>query len=205
MIKYINDLVSHFKSRKNGIIKNQPLWDSMPVSEATIDPIIAELEAVETQIDDADAVLQQLRNQARNLVTNKQIDLTQIDNLAYGIHTVDTAKLADYGIVPRKTGTQKPVPQKGMVKVIIDDLDGEGFILERDTLTDANNYEWQKAMGNDAAVTNIDESQFGHFKITKKRTFVDDAVKKGTRYFYRFRGFNPSGNGPWSEPVSRVQ
>ena len=205
MIKYINDLVSQFKSRKNGIIKNLALWASMPVSDATIDPIIAELEAIETKIDDAESVLQQLRNKAKNLVASKQTDLTQIDNLAYGIHTTDTAKLADYGIVPRKPGTQKPVPQKGMVKVIVDDFDGEGFILERDTLADADNYEWQRATGTDAAVTNIDESEFGHFKITKKRTFVDDAVKKGTRYFYRFRGINNSGNGPWSEPVSRVQ
>ena len=93
----------------------------------------------------------------------------------------------------------------GMVKVIVDDLDGEGFILERDSLSDADNYEWQKAAGEDAAVTNIDESQFGHFKISRKKTFVDDNVKKGVRYFYRFRGFNPAGNGPWSEPVSRVQ
>jgi hypothetical protein len=205
MIKYISDLVNQFKSRKNGIAKNLSLWAAMPVSDATIDPIIAELEAIETKIDDAESALQQLRNQAKNLVASKQKDVTQIDNLAYGIHASDTAKLADYGIVPRKPGTQKPVPQKGMVKVIVDDLDGEGFILERDTLADADNYEWQKAPGDDASVTNIDEGNFNHFKITKKRTFVDDNVKKGVRYFYRFRGINNAGNGPWSEPVSRVQ
>lgn len=205
MIKYISALVSQLKSRKNGIIKNNPLWAAMPVSAATIDPIIAELEAIEEKIADAEAALQQLRNHARNLVASKETDLTQIDNLAYGIHATDPAKLADYGIIARKTGAQKPVPQKGMVKVIIDDFDGEGFILERDSLANADNYEWQKAAGMDASVTNIDESQFGHFKISRKKTFVDDDVKKGVRYFYRFRGFNPAGNGPWSEPVSRVQ
>jgi hypothetical protein len=84
-------------------------------------------------------------------------------------------------------------------------LRGAGFILERDAVTDADNYEWQKAQGEDASVTNIDQSKFTHFKVSNRKNFVDDEVKKGVRYFYRFRGFNTAGNGAWSEPVSRVQ
>ena len=34
---------------------------------------------------------------------------------------------------------------------------------------------------------------------------VDDDVVSGSRYFYRVRGVNTSGPGPWSEPVNAVQ
>jgi hypothetical protein len=205
MTKYIDDLVKDFSTRKSGIEKNPAIWQNLPVKTSDIDDTIAELRALEKQIDDSLETTQQLRARARLLVVEKKKKVDKIDNLAYGLHDDDATQLLSYGITVKRSASAKPVPSKGVVKNIIDDHDGEGFIIDRDALPDADNYEWQKAQGEDASVTNIDQSKFVHFKVTKSKNFVDDEVKKGVRYFYRFRGFNNSGNGAWSEPVSRVQ
>jgi hypothetical protein len=205
MNKYIYELGNEFKSRRIGIQKNSALWASLPANEETTVEAQAALTAIDEEIEAAKTKVTQLQKQAHTLEAELKKKLAQIDSLAAGLHNNDATKLLDYGIVPRKTPSPKAIPLKGMIKGILDDFDGEGFILERDTLVDANNYEWQKAQGEDPTVTIIDESNFTHFKITKKRTFVDDDVKKGVRYFYRFRAFNSLGNGPWSESVSRSQ
>ena len=205
MTKYVRNLVNQLKRRKGGIEKNAALWENLPVNAATIDPDIAQLESIDKEIDDALALVKNLRANAKILVLKKKSTITKIDNLVYGIHNENLEKLSDYGIATRKKAAAKPVPTKGMIKNINDDYDNEGFLLERDTIVYSDNYEWQKAVGDDPSITNIDERKFFHFRITKKQVFVDDVVQKGVRYFYRFRGFNPSGNAPWSEPVSRVQ
>jgi hypothetical protein len=205
MTKYIDDLVKDFSTRKSGIEKNPAIWQNLPIKTSDIDETVAELRALEKQIDDSLETVQQLRAKARLLVAEKKKKVDKIDNLAYGLHDDDATQLLSYGITLKRSATAKPVPNKGVVKSIIDDHDGEGFILERETLQNTDNYEWQKAQGEDASVTNIDQIKFTHFKVTNRKNFVDDEVKKGVRYFYRFRGFNFSGNGAWSESVSRVQ
>ena len=68
----------------------------------------------------------------------------------------------------------------------------------------ADSYEWQKGQGTDPKDTStIPPMSF--FKQTSKTVFIDDEVLKGIRYFYRVRAVNRNGQGPWSEPVSRVQ
>jgi hypothetical protein len=205
MIKYIDNLVKDFLKKKNGIEKNASLWQNMPINIEEIDTIISELRQEEKKIEDALAIIKQSSAKARLLETNKRKKLLQIERLAYGLHLDNTSLLLDYGIKLRKTKTKKTIPSKGYIKSIIDDYDAEGFIIQRKPIQDAENYQWEKAKGDDVAVTNIDESKFILFKITKTKSLVDDDVKKGIRYFYRYRGFNASGNGPWSEPVSRVQ
>jgi hypothetical protein len=205
MTKYIDDLVKDFSNRKSGMEKNANLWQNLPVKTTDIDETVVELKTLEKQIDDSLEAVQQLRAKARLLVVEKKKKVAKIDNLAYGLHDDDATQLLSYGITLKKNAVTKPIPGKGVVKSIIDDHDGEGFILERDAVADADNYEWQKALGEDASVTNIDQSKFNHFKVSNRKNFVDDEVKKGVRYFYRFRGFNTAGNGAWSEPVSRVQ
>jgi hypothetical protein len=205
MTKYIDDLVKEFLSRKSGIEKNASLWQAMPVKVEEIDTIVASFKTIEKDIDDALALVQQLRAKARAMEAEKRSKITQIDNLAYGLHNDDASQLLNYGITLKKGSSAKAIPNKGVVKSIIDDYDGEGFIVERESLQEADNYEWQKAKGDDAAITNIDENKFMHFKVSRVKSFVDDEIKKGVRYFYRFRGFNAAGHGAWSEPVSRVQ
>lgn len=140
-------------------------------------------------------MVQQALAWARLLVTDRKKKVAIIDNLAYGLHYDDTSQLLNYGISLKRNATPKAIPSKGVIKNITDDYDGEGYILDRETITEADYYEWQKAKGDDAAVTNIDESKFIHFKVTRLKAFVDYEIKKGIRFFYRFRGFNSSSNG----------
>ncbi|MBC7522911.1 MAG: fibronectin type III domain-containing protein [Flavobacterium sp.] len=206
MKKYFSTVEDLIKSRRAGIVKNSALWANMPVTAAILDQDVADIELINTQIEETEHQLSQLIAQGKKVVMAKEQRVLQIDKLASGLHSDDLPKLSDYGIAPKKTGaTSKPKPEKGVVKSIKDDTDGVGFIIERDVVANATTYEWQKAEGDDPAITNIDEGKMNHFKITNKKVFVDDEVKKGTRYFYRFRGVNSSGNGAWSEPVSRVQ
>ncbi len=205
MVKYINDVVNDFYNRKGGIEKNASLWEAMPTKVSDIDEDVKQLQELEKQIDQAVETAQQLRAKARLLVEAKKKRITKIDNLAYGLHDDDASQLLSYGISLKRSPSPKAIPSKGILKSIIDDYDGKGFILEREVISSANNYEWEKAQVDNPAVTYIDETQFVHFKVTNKKTFTDDEVKKGVRYFYRFRGFNASGHGAWSEPVSRVQ
>jgi len=129
----------------------------------------------------------------------------QAVNLAYGIYANTPDKLAEYGIKQRKDKSKIPPPTAILAIEISDDTDGEGFILlltAKDPVSD--NYEWQKGQGLDPKdMHTIPDMTF--FKFTTKMQFVDDNVTKGVRYFYRVRALNRNGQGPWSEPVSRVQ
>ena len=187
------------------MLQNPNDWTNQPVTVQQIDDMITELEKKDATIDKAMEALQERRDDGRKATNNGTKLANQADNLVLGIYANDPKKIVEYGLKERKPAQPKPVPGKAVISSITDDADGEGFVLERQPLADADNYEWQKAAGDNPAVTNIDEAKFTHYKTTKKVKLVDDDVKKGVRYFYRTRGFNASGNGMWSEPVSRVQ
>jgi hypothetical protein len=91
-----------------------------------------------------------------------------------------------------------------VIKNIVDDYDGIGFIVELEGLKEADSYEVQRGAGATAANVNT-IPVFSYLRNVRKLSFVDDDIEKGTRYFYRFRGLNSNGSGEWSEPVSRVQ
>lgn len=205
MTQYIQTLVLILKALKSGLGINAAQWLGQPVTEIALGGAITDLEKQEEKIELAMNALQQERAKGRQLYLKHLALANQTENLALGIHAAEPEKLTDYDIKLKKPGAAKPVPGKAVVKNIADDDDGEGFILEREAVDDAANYEWQKAAGDSPSVTNIDEGKFSHFKTTKKVKFVDDDVKRGVRYFYRVRAFNATGNGAWSEPVSRVQ
>lgn len=205
MTQFIQAAINRLKALRTGMNSNPGDWTNQPVTETQVSDKIEELEKADEAIDKAMDTLQESRNDGRK-ATDSGIKLAnQTENLVLGIYANDLQKIVEYGLKERKPAQPKPIPGKAVVSSITDDADGEGFVLERQSLADAENYEWQKAEGTDPAVTNINDSQFKHYKTTKKVKFVDDDVKKGVRYFYRTRGFNPSGNGAWSEPVSRVQ
>jgi len=123
--------------------------------------------------------------------------------LAIGFHSTSELKLSDYGIESRKTATAKEIPEKAVITSIIDDNDGEGFILTVTYITDADYYEWQKLIGTNGE--DLVNPPYPFFKTSKKTTFVDDDVPRGKRCFYRVRGVNATGVGEWSERVSKVQ
>ena len=82
-------------------------------------------------------------------------------------------------------------------------MDGDGFIIKVARLKDAYNYEFEKAVADNA--TDIITTNFVYFKSSTKTKIIDDVVEKGKRYFYRYRGVNSKGVGEWSEAVSCVQ
>ena len=205
MTAYIQELRNRFIALKSGINLNTARWVGQPVQEADVDTMIATLTADDAAIDVALDQVQQLRNAGRASVQSLTLRANQIENLAIGIHASDPALLNEYDIKLRAPGQAKPAPAKAVVKSINDDTDGMGFILQRDPLENADNYEWQRAKAPVATANTIDPALFVHHKTTKKVKFVDDDVLPGERYFYRVRGFNATGNGAWSEPVSRVQ
>ena len=65
-------------------------------------------------------------------------------------------------------------------------------------------YECFKGISADPTKTDI-IPVLSPFKTTRKLSFVDDDVVKGQRVWYKVRAINAAGEGPWSEPVSRVQ
>jgi len=205
MVKYLDTIITRLQKMSKGINNNNADWTGQPVQAIDVDTEIKNLQKQQQAIDDATDVLKQANKAGRDASPAGNKMVVQVENLANGIYTNNTGKLTEYGVAIRAVGHALPAPGKGVITSIIDDVDGEGFILERTTLVNAGNYEWEKATGKDATVLTIDPSLFQHYKTTKKNKFVDDDVLKGVRYFYRERGINAEHNGEWSEAVSALQ
>ena len=205
MVKYLDTIITRLQKMSKGINNNNADWTGQPVQAIDVDTEIKNLQKQQQAIDDATDVLKQANKAGRDASPAGNKMVVQVENLANGIYANNTGKLTEYGVAIRAVGHALPAPGKGVITSIIDDVDGEGFILERTTLVNAGNYEWEKATGKDATVLTIDPSLFQHYKTTKKNKFVDDDVLKGVRYFYRERGINANFNGEWSEAVSALQ
>lgn len=202
--KYIQEQITEFKKRKNGIVNNTEIWNGLPVGIEDIDAYIKELEESDQKISDALTVAQQEREKARALVSARKKDLEQIDNFAMGLHKDSTEKLIQYGIKTMGSGKVTTYPHKTVIQSIVDDFDGEGFIIQIAPGNRANYYEVERGTVDDVS-TQILAPPYPFLRTTKKLKFVDDNVVKGVRYFYRARAINTMGPGEWSEPISRVQ
>jgi len=205
MVKYLQAISDRLGKMKTGIHDNSGDWTGQPINEATVDAKILLIKNKGIAITTAENALIQAHLDAHGIVPESKTLGNQIENLVNGIYANNVGKKTEYGVKEAAAGSPKPAPGKGVVKPIHDDVDGQGFILERETLTDAETYEWQKASSTDATVMVMDPSKYVHFKITKKQKFVDDDVVNGTRFFYRMRGVNANHNGEWSEGVSGLQ
>ena len=205
MKKYLEEIIAEITRYQKGITANAADWTNQPVTLAQITTLKTDLTNCATLIETSEAAALSARHAglAKNVEALKLSE--QVTNLAYGIYANNPDKLAEYGIKPRKEHSKVPPPTSILAIEISDDTDGEGFILNL-TAKDpvADNYEWQKGQGVDPKdMHTIPDMSF--FKFTTKIQFVDDNVTKGVRYFYRVRALNRNGQGPWSEPVSRVQ
>ena len=205
MKKYIQEMLQEIENFEHGISANAADWTNLPVTLVQITTLKNDLAHCGTAIETAEATALGARHAglAKNSEAIKIYD--QAVNLAYGIYANTPDKLAEYGIKQRKDKSKIPPPTAILAIEISDDTDGEGFILlltAKDPVSD--NYEWQKGQGLDPKdMHTIPDMSF--LKFTTKIKFVDDNVTKGVRYFYRVRALNRNGQGPWSEPVSRVQ
>lgn len=204
MIKYILDMIQQLKSRKAGMTANPDKWKNQPVSPTDLENYVTQLETASAEIDKAEALLQQKRENGRQLVETLSKKVKQVDSLATGIHADEPVKLNEYGIAAKKAKTSRSVPPKASIKSIVDDSDGEGFVVILKKLPTADHYEIEKGVSTDNSVMVL-PPPYPFLKTTTKITIVDDDIIKGKRYFYRVRGVNTAGPGEWSEPVSRVQ
>ncbi|MEO6550073.1 MAG: fibronectin type III domain-containing protein [Ferruginibacter sp.] len=197
-------LVSEMKSLKTGVENNAAKWTNMPVTAAQLQTSTEALIAKDKQLAEAENAVEVLRGESRDLVAHERLLAKQVENLAWGLHQHEPKLLGSYGIAVQRPGTSIPAPGKAMIAGITDDPSGEGFVISILGLANAESFEVEK--GNCAqADTMVLAPPYPHFQTTRKLNFSDDEVKRGTRYFYRVRGFNRNGSGEWSEPVSRVQ
>ncbi len=202
---YIEKEKERLLSIKDGIGKNAAAWTGTSITALTVQADIDALTLAKKNVIDTEILLHQLRTQAR---TASVIGASQADALELkvkGIHSGDTSKWAEYGIDAHENIVNaKPAkPAKGMIKSIIDDSDGIGFIVKGEPLSDIDVYEWERGVGTVTDPKII--PAFVHIATNKKASLLDDEVNAGVRYFYRYRGFNTSGYGEWSEPTSKIQ
>lgn len=204
MIRYIRAESERLGKYKSGVEKYSAKWANNEVTPAVIQAQIDLLNAKETQIENTRLLLNQQQLEARTLQQSAAKFGDKVENYIYAYHTDEPEKLLDYGLEPRKPYVKKQVPTTKPVVNIQDDTDGEGFILSTQSDPDAEMYEWYKGVSADATKPEI-IPPMTLLKTTKKISFVDDDVVKGQRVFYKVRAVNSKGEGPWSEPVSKVQ
>jgi len=205
MKKYIQRTLDELDALHSGMLANPADWTATPVKETDVNTEITGLTAAGDDITAAEINVSEKRSAgiAKNKASIKIAD--QVIDLALGIYAANPDKLVEYGIKTRKKPGKVPPPTKTLAFKIDNDSDGEGFEIIMTAKDDvADSYEWQKGHGTDPKDTfTIPPMTF--FRQTSKTVFIDDEVLKGIRYFYRVRAVNRNGQGPWSEPVSRVQ
>jgi hypothetical protein len=203
--KYLQNEINRLKSLRTGIAGNQDKWNGMPISTAQIDASLQVLLTSADEMANADTALKKLQAKIHDTVSVQAQVANQVENLAKGIHANELEKLLDYGIVGKKEATPVAIPAKAFISSIVDDTDGEGFVLTIQSLANATDFEvWRGTSANPDALS-LETDQFSFLAVTKKLTYTDDNILKGKRYFYRLRGFNRNGKGEWSAMVSRVQ
>lgn len=204
MLQYLRDEIDRLNGFMMGRLKYPEKWANNEVTDADIKTSIDSLAAAEKQIEEIKTLLLQKQAEAKDLKT-KAVKLgDKVENFINGYHTDEPQKLIDYGLAPKKQYSKKSSPSTKLTISIQDDTDGEGFILTTSSDPDADMYEWYKGLGVDPSKTDVIPIMT-LLKTTKKISFVDDDVPKGVRVFYKVRATNNKGDGPWSEPVSRVQ
>jgi hypothetical protein len=204
MVKYIQVIIDDLNDRIAGMKANPEKWTNQPVTVAELEADVASLEAQAAKIAAAEGALQKEREAGRKLVETFDQKVKQVDNLTFGIHATETTKLVDYKLSLRKSNSSKPIPSKGMMISIVDDVDGEGFVVTWGVIAGADHYEIERGIAPN--ITDLVLSPpYSFLKTTTKTVLNDDDVLKGKRYFYRIRAVNAAGTGEWSEPVNRVQ
>ena len=204
MTKYLLDLLNRLTGYKSGVSKNPEIWKDREETPESIQTHIDKIQKTGDEMDEIEEQLTAKRAEARNLQKTETKYADDLENLAIGLEKSSQEKLNLYGIELKKSPAPKPAPLTKLHPKIEDDTDGVGFILTTNSDPNASQYEWQKGIAADPSKTDvIPEMKF--FKTTIKLSFVDDDVQKGVRVFYRVRAINSTGEGPWSEAVSRVQ
>jgi hypothetical protein len=204
MIKYLSELSDRLKALNNGMLKNPNTWANHEITAEIVQQKIDELTDKEGEIEGLKESIAIAQTSARTPQVADEKFVEKLENFVFAYYTETPEKLIEYDLTARKEAKPKPAITRKLTITIQDDTDGEGFILTTQVDTDAEMYEWYKGISTDPTKTDV-IPPMTLLKTTKKITFVDDDVIKGQRVFYKVRAVNSTSEGPWSEPVSRVQ
>lgn len=212
MLMYLQTVKNRLTALKAGITNNAALWVGQPFTPATVQAEIDLLNTTDNEIEAMKDQLAQKQAASRALAANKNSAAGIIEKQAIAIHATTTEKLIEYDItVPSGQRAARALPTKATITSVSDDADGIGFKIAMMAQADIVDF-WEIQRGeivagtaDDSSGTTVLQPPYPFLKNTKKVVFVDDDVLPGVRYFYRARGVNSTGEGAWSEPVSRVQ
>lgn len=204
MIKYLSDLSDRLKALKSGMVKNPDIWADHEITADAVQQKIDGLTDKEAEIESLKEQVALKQAEAKVVQSDGAKFADRLENFVFAYHTETPEKLIEYGLQTRKEAKPRPALTKKLSINIQDDTDGIGFILTTQVDSDADMYEWHKGIGADPAKVDVIPAMT-LFKTTRKTSFVDDDVLKGQRVFYKVRAINNVSEGPWSEPVSRVQ
>jgi hypothetical protein len=206
ILTYVSKEQQRLANLKKGMEANNADWTAAGENPTDVQKHWDDLENADKEISLADVKLQNLRIDAKALVKTKADAADKLVLKVKAKYADDPKKWADFGIANDTTTAARAtsnIPAKGVIKSIKNDDDGVGFVVEGETVANANFYEWQRAEGkaDDENAT----TPMMHLRSVRKTKIVDDDVKSGVRYFYRYRGVNAQGVGDWSEVISGVQ
>ena len=205
MLQYLTKIREFFTKFKNGLTNNAPDWAGEPETIAVMQAHIDDIDSADTAVSDAEINLSQKRTAARVVRDAKQEVIKTLNNRVKGIYSDTVIKWPEFGVhVPVTDAPGRTAPTYQHNVNIIDDTDGQGFILSIQTDDLADYFEWEKGQSTNPSDVNTIPA-LSAWRTNSKLTLVDDEVGAGKRYWYRVRSVNNHGVGPWSEAASRVQ
>ena len=158
-LKFIEAIIIRFKAFKIGISSNPTVWAGQADTPVTVQAHIDALETVDVEIASLETQLTQKRQAAKLLANQKEAIADAVQLKVKGIHATATNKWPEYGVTDPNAAAEaarstRPVPEKAVIKNIVDDYDGIGFIVELEGLKEADSYEVQRGAGATAANVN---------------------------------------------------
>ncbi len=205
MLKYFIPIVAFFTKFKSGLTANAADWAAQPETPAVMQAHIDDIALADGEVDSAKITLAQKQAAARAVRDSKIGIRETLNNRVKGIYPDNLIKWPEFGVhvpVTDAPGRTRPTYQHNVN--IIDDTDGQGFILTRQTDALADYCEWEKGQSANPSDTTTIPSMLA-WRTNNKLKLVDDEVDPGIRYWYSVRSVNNHGVGPWSEAASRVQ
>ena len=203
MLKYLTKLRDRLLGLLNGVNLYPSKWSGQPETPAEIQSKIEGIDALQEELNHLKTQISIKKKEARKLEKELVKYIKVIEKKATGFHAAEREVLWQYHIKLRKVKEKWHVP-KAMLKPKIDyTKDGLGFVVSTNRDLLANGYEWERGEATNPQDMNA-YPPMEYYKHSSKKSFADNNVKAGVRYFYRVRAVNRNGEGPWSVITSRI-
>jgi len=156
-------------------------------------------------LEEAENIAQAARQEAKAKTTirnNKEDDLGGALNQAVGYVTSvsggDEEFIESAGMDLRATpGTSTPPTQPAALSATAGDHDGT-MDLSWDPVVEATSYVIEMSPDPPTATS------WGHKGVSTKSTFTVPGLTSGARLWFRVAAVNPNGQGPWSDPATKI-